>query len=99
MLAIKEIVRIIGRRVGTFIIADIFFIQVGTLKFADISLQVGTFNNAYDPLIFIFFSRSCTKTKFYILQQSKEKTNQAHFNTKGNQQIKIKQKCRLPTLK
>ena len=36
MLAIKEIVRI-------------FFIQVGTLKFADISLQVGTFNNAYNP--------------------------------------------------
>jgi hypothetical protein len=69
-LTIKEIVRIIGRQVGTFksannyiwaagrhfnicryyysgrqvgafIIADIFFIQVGTLKFADISLQVG----------------------------------------------------------
>jgi hypothetical protein len=47
MFEIKEIVRIIGRQVGTFIIADIFFIQVGTLKFADISLQVGTFINSW----------------------------------------------------
>jgi len=77
-LAIKEIVRIIGRQVGTFKSANNYIWaagrhfnicryyysgrHVGTLKFADISQQVGmvgTFSNVYNPLLFIYFSRLC----------------------------------------
>jgi hypothetical protein len=48
---------IFGLQVGTLTFADII-IQVGTFIIADIfSIQVGTFNNAYNPLIFIYFSR------------------------------------------
>ena len=60
-LAIKEIVRIIGRQVGTFKSANNYIWAAGRhfkiCRYFTTGRQLGTFNNASNPLIFIYFSR------------------------------------------